>query len=389
MASGAFVMRRLQAMAEYADVEVIQPIPYFPVIRPLPGWARRGWHPVREQVVRHAPMLYLPGLMKRWDGRFLERAIIGHLSSDSRERAIDVVDAHFGYPDGVGAVRASARLGLHSFVTIRGLEADYVRDPAIGPQLIEAISKATGCISVSHSLKKLVVDCGVLSEHVEVIPNAVDRSIFFPAGKQSARDRLGLRQDAPLIVSVGTMIALKRHHVVIEALARLRVTVPGARLVIIGTERDEPGYLPRLRQLAEELKVAGAVDFVGAVAPAEVAHWLTSADVFCLVSSREGCCNAVLEALACGRPVVATAVGDNALYVADGANGFLVPADDPAATSRALQSALDSGQWDAHRIAGGLPVRDWDDVGKRVTEHFEARLARCRNRNERSAKPAS
>ena len=363
-------------MALHADLEVLQPIPYFPYVRPLPKWGRLSTHQAGKQVVNHAPMLYLPGVMKHWDGRFLERAVLKRIVTLGKQRPFDLIDAHFGYPDGVGAVRAAARLGLPAFVTIRGLETDYLRSPSIGPQLIEALKGAAGCISVSHALKALVVRHGVPGDHVKVIPNAVDRKVFFPGERSTARSRLGLRQDGQLIVSVGTMIDLKRHHVVVRALAELRSRSHDARLAIIGIERDEPGYLSRLRNLAEELNVADAVSFIGSVPPGDVANWLTAADVFCLASSREGCCNAILEALACGRPVVTTPVGDNVHYVIDGLNGYLVPVDDPDSTSRALSNALTPNRWDARNISGRLPLGDWEDVGRQVIDFFRGRLSR-------------
>jgi glycosyltransferase involved in cell wall biosynthesis len=320
-------------------------------------------------------MLYVPGLFKHWDGRLLERAVLKRLRTQVSGGPLDLIDAHFGYPDGVGAVRAAGRLGLPAFVTVRGLETDYLRDPAIAPQLIDALKQAAGCISVSHSLKTLVTGHGVPEERVRVIPNAVDRSAFFPGEKSEARARLGIASDDALIVSVGTMIALKRHHVVIQALAELRKWRPGATLAIIGMERDEPEYTSGLRKLAEDLGVLAAVRFVGAVPPDEVARWLTAANVFCLVSAREGCCNAVLEALACGRPVVTTSVGDNAHFVVEGSNGYLVPVDDVVGTARALAEALVVHRWDPQSISSTLPIGSWDDVAHQVVDFFRERLA--------------
>jgi glycosyltransferase involved in cell wall biosynthesis len=186
---------------------------------------------------------------------------------------------------------------------------------------------------------------------------------------------LGIAGDDPMIISVGTMIALKRHHVVIQALAELRKRRPGAILAIIGMERDEPDYTSGLRKLAEDLGVLTAVRFVGAVPPNDVARWLTAADVFCLVSAREGCCNAVLEALACGRPVVTTSVGDNAHFVIVGSNGYLVSVDDVAGTARALTEALVVHRWDAQSISSTLPIGSWDDVAHQVIDFFRERLA--------------
>ena len=135
---------------------------------------------------------------------------------------------------------ASSASRLPAFVTIRGLEHDYLKHPRIGPQLVTALMQATGCISVSHSLKTLVVQHGVPAENVRVIPNAVDRAMFCPGPQDEARRRLGLQPGIPLIVSVGTLIALKRHHVAIQAFLQVRDRFPTAQLVIIGVERDEP-----------------------------------------------------------------------------------------------------------------------------------------------------
>lgn len=377
-ASGAFVMRRLAAMAEIADLEVIQPLPYFPGIRRLPQWGRDPSRAVGRCPIRHAPMLYVPGLLKQFDGRWLERAVMTVLEPMHRASPYDLVDAHFGYPDGVGSVRAATRLGLPSFVTVRGLETDYLRDSSIGPQLADALRQATGCISVSHSLKQLLSGHGVPAENIRVIPNSVDRALFRPGRRDEARAELGLPPRSRLIVSVGTLINLKRHHIAIEAMPEVRRRHPAAELVIIGTEREEREYPHRLRRLAGELGVPHAVRVIGAVSPDEVARWLTAADVFCLVSAREGCCNAVLEALASGRPVVASPAGDNSHYVRDHRNGYIVPIDDVAATAGALATALQRDDWDAEQISGQLTVGDWGSVAGEVIRFFEERLSAVR-----------
>jgi glycosyltransferase involved in cell wall biosynthesis len=76
--------------------------------------------------------------------------------------------------------------------------------------------------------------------------------------------------------------------------------------------------------------------------------------VFALATSREGCCNAILEALAAGRPVVTTPAGDNAHFVRDGVNGCIVPIDDAAATAAALERTLSRPDWDAEAISAVL-----------------------------------
>lgn len=163
---------------------------------------------------------------------------------------LDAMNAHFGYPDGVGCVRAARRLGIPVFVTLRGMEVDALRTRGIRPQLIRALREADGCITVSHSLRDIAVEVGVAPGKFLVAPNAVDRAAFRPGDRVAARRQLGLHDAAPLIVSVGRLIAGKGHAVLIRALASLRKSRPDARLAIIGGPAYEPDHPLVLAQIA-------------------------------------------------------------------------------------------------------------------------------------------
>ncbi|MGE0581081.1 MAG: glycosyltransferase [Steroidobacteraceae bacterium] len=369
--AGVFVHRRLAAMAEASDIRILQPVPCLPPLRRLPSWARRPSREIHGLTVHHAAMFYLPGLFKSLDGRWLERSILPRLRGWHRQRPIDVIDAHFGYPDGVGCVRAARRLGLPVFVTIRGFEAERVELAGVGRQLVGALSVANGCISVSHSLRNKMIEHGVPAGRIVVIPNAIDRGIFRPGDKLAARQALSVPAGDALIVSVGHLVSLKRHDVVLRAIARLRSRGRVVRLAIIGGADYEPECPAALQRLASQLDIAGHVRFVGAVEPAAVADWLRAADLFALGTRREGCCNAILEALATGTPVVTTPVGDNPHFVRDGENGALVPVGDDEAMAQAMELALERN-WDRGMISTRLDVGDWPSVGRAVLDYFRA-----------------
>jgi glycosyltransferase involved in cell wall biosynthesis len=360
-------------MARAADVRVVQPVPYAPVVKPLPAWARTDGHVLQGIRIEPEPMLYVPGVLKSLDAKWLARSVDRKLAQLRAAGAVDAIDAHFGYPDGVGCVQVARRLGVPSFVTIRGSETDFLRVPGIGEQLVRALNTATGCISVSHTLRQLAMDHGVDGKRIRVIPNAVDRNVFRPGSREDARQRLGLDSSAPLIISVGHLISGKRHHVLVQALAGLRKRFPGAMLAIIGGPAYDRDYPARLASEIGELGLESAVRRVGRISQSAVNDWLQAADVFALATAREGCCNAVLEALAAGRPVITTPVGDNAHFVQPGVNGALVPVDDVAAFERALADAL-SRSWDRNDISRGLEVGDRDDVARRVLEYFDERM---------------
>ncbi len=370
---GIFVFNRLNALSRQARVSIVQPVPWCPVLAPLPGWAREPAHRVQDRTIEHAPMFYVPKILKSLDPFWLDRSIARIVARKHAQRPIDVLDAHFGHPEGVACVRLARRLGIPVFITIRGFENEYVDKPVIGPMLIQAMRDATGTIAVSHSLRELAIRCGVAPEKVKVVHNAIDRAVFRPRDRAACRSELGIPQQGRVVVSIGHLTARKRHHILIDAFARVRQEFPDATLVVIGGKVFEREYPQQLADQVRRLGLESAVKFEGNLPPAKVATWLAAADAFALGTAREGCCNAVLEALACGLPVVTTPVGDNAYFVKDGENGYLSEVDDSVAMAAVLVRTLQRS-WDAGEISRRLAVGAWDDVATQVLEFFRASL---------------
>jgi glycosyltransferase involved in cell wall biosynthesis len=372
---GIFVLNRIAAMAEQADVRVVQPVPFLPLARRLPHWARSEDRALRELQVMHAPMLSVPGVFKSADAMWLARSIHRLVVRLHKEKPIDAIDAHFGYPEGAGCMRVARRLGIPCYITVRGFENEYVHQPGVGPRMLAALRESSGCISVSHSLKELLIAHGVQPQRVCVIHNAIDAETFRYADAAQARASLDIQPQGPLIVSVGHLVSRKRHHVLVRAFAELRETYPGAQLVIIGAPSFERRYPGEIASLARELGVEHAVGLRGNIPPSDVALWLQAADVFALATAREGCCNAVLEALAVGAPTVTTAVGDNAHFVKNGVNGYIVNVDDAADLARGLRAAL-SKRWNRQAISQVQidSVGSWRAVGGRVLDFMRNRM---------------
>ena len=365
--NGIFVRRRLAAMSAIVDVRAIRPNPWFPLLRSFDPPANDMEFPVSG--VR---MFYLPGLLKRMDGTWMSRAIEPTLRRWHKEHSLDLIDAHFGYPTGVGCYRVARRLGVPLFITLRGVEAIQLKDPVIGPQLIEVLSACAGVIAVSHSLRDAAERAGIDAEKIRVIPNAVDNTLFHVGDKYEARRRLGLPEDMPIIISVGNLKSIKGFHFLLPAFAALRKFHPDALLVIVGGPSCESAYASRIYSQIKDLGLQESVRMAGLVPPGEVGNWLRAADVFTLVSSREGCCNSVLEALACGLPTVVPAVGDNERYIFPGKNGFVTTSDIDDIAGK-LSDALVQ-QWDKDHIARDHQSYGWEDVAAAFLDFVNDRL---------------
>ncbi|RPH46479.1 MAG: glycosyltransferase [Burkholderiales bacterium] len=187
-------------------------------------------------------------------------------------------------------------------------------------------------------LDGLVTDEAAAPERLVEIPNGVDTARFRvpdAATRDAARAREGLSPDAFVVLCVASLSPIKRHEDLIAGFATLHAAQPNARLLLAG---DGP-LADALAAQATALGLGDAVRFLGV--RDDVGGLLSAADVFVLASDSEGMSNAILEAQACGLPVVATRVGGNPQLVAEGAEGFLVPARDPAGLARALAACGD------------------------------------------------
>ncbi|MFM8574008.1 MAG: glycosyltransferase [Pirellula sp.] len=367
--NGLFVGRRLSELSRLAELHMFVPQAYFPVLRPRPpDSALKGTNfPVKIQ-----RMFYLPGIAKHWDGRWLERVVsdwIGQMPNLDRNSTI--IDAHFGYPEGVGCFRVAKKLGMPLFITVRGVETELMAIPAIKSQMLEAYRYAAGVISVSDSLKEMLVANGVDGEKIRVISNGVDSDVFCPGNKTASRAELGLGSSAKTIVSLGNVQHRKGYDLLIESIASYRDT-PEFRCVILGGT-NESATMASLKTRIQELGLQKQIQFAGQSTPDVVVRWLRAADLFVLPTRREGCCNAVLEALSTGLPVITTPAGDNTKFVLDGQNGFVVPHEDPQALQLAIQRSWDY-PWDANKISESVRRYTWKGAAEQVIEYFQERL---------------
>jgi glycosyltransferase involved in cell wall biosynthesis len=245
--------------------------------------------------------------------------------------AFDLIDAHYFYPDGVAAVLLGRHFGRPVTITARGTDINLIPHYALPRRLIQwAAQRAQGLAAVCQALKDEMVGLGVPAERIRVLRNGVDLALFAPGDRAAARRRLNVA--GPVIASVGHLIARKGHDLVISAMAGL----PDATLLIAGDGPERAA----LQALAERAGIAGRVRFLGRVGHEELPEVYRAADVLVLASSREGWANVLLEAMACGTPVVASNVWGTPEVVAAPEAGRLLPERSAAAIAACVRAVL-------------------------------------------------
>jgi teichuronic acid biosynthesis glycosyltransferase TuaC len=310
---GIFVETRLRELLRQPGIEsrVVAPVPWFWSSHVRYGeraaMARTPERETRHGIdVQHPRYVVIPKV-----GMTLAPLLLALGARGAVQRLLDegfdfdVIDAHYAYPDGVAAALLSRWFNRPFAVTARGSDVNLIAQYRAPRAMMRwAMQRAAACVGVSESLASRLREIGAPEQRVHVARNGVDTERFRPEVQSQARSRLGLGP-GPVLLSVGNLLEVKRHHLVIEALAKLRLTHPEAELVIVGA-----GPLrAALEAAALEAGVAPAVRFTGAQSQDALPGWYSAADLLVLASSREGWPNVLLEAMACGTRVVASRVG--------------------------------------------------------------------------------
>ncbi len=237
------------------------------------------------------------------------------------------------------------------------------------PSYLPDIRKADALVADGWAAEHLPA---IIGKPVQAVPKGVDAELFRPSGA-NMRDALGLG-DRHVVLSVGRFVPIKNMALLIDALAQMAPADPSLHLVLVG----EGPELQSLKEQAARLGVTRAVTFAGYVPQTEMAPYYRTADLFALGSDFDNSPNVVLEAMACGLPVVATAVGGVAEYVTPGRGGDLVPRGDATAMAGVLGDWLSSAE--RRRVAGAFNRQrivqefSWQASASRLLDVYRAVL---------------
>ena len=353
--AGHSAYQTVKRLAQSCEVRAFFPEAVYPsLLRPKTsgGDLDRTWQPAGVET-QYIPYRVLPVVSRPLNGRAIYRRLLPHV----RAWRPDVILNYVVYPDGYAAVRLGEALGVPVVLTAIGSDLNRIPGRLVRRLTVSTLRRAAFTTTVSGDLLRTARSLGADAARSAAILNGCDTAVFHPRNKAAARSGLGLDPAAKIILYAGRMDVRKGLRELVDAMAGLRARHPDALCYLLGDGPDKP----LLEQAIAAHQAQAMIRFAPAAPTETVAQWMAACDVFTLPSYKEGCPNVVLEALASGRPVVATNVG-GIPELMDSRSGRLVPAQDAAALERGLEETL-AQEWSAEAIAAEHH-RSWEDVSR-------------------------
>lgn len=304
----AFNRQQFAALAGEHEARVIAPLHWTEVAA---DWWRlrsvdRSYVNADGIRVSHPTYYYTPRILTHRYGQFYWMSVRSVVKREIREFQPDVLLSCWAHPDGWAASRLAKEHNLPVVIEVIGSDVLVVGQNAQRePYIAEGLQRATRVAAVSHDLARHVERLGVDSDRIDVVSRGVDRAIFSPGEQAAARQRLGLADNERMILFVGSLLLSKGAAVLIEACRTLLNRGLRIRCHLVGNGCDEP----RLRSLVARSGLDRQFAFQGTIPQTNLCDWYRASDLVALPSYSEGVPNVLREAMACGRPFVATRVG--------------------------------------------------------------------------------
>jgi teichuronic acid biosynthesis glycosyltransferase TuaC len=328
---GIFVETRLRHLVASGQVSarVMAPVPWFPFSHPRFGsYARHAKVPAQESrsgiEVSHPRYPVLPKIGMNVAPSLLARAVrpaIARLIDEGGD--FDLIDAHYFYPDGVAAALLAKYFNKPLVITARGSDiTQFPQFPVPRKKILWAAHQADAVITVANALRDELVAMGVPAAKIHSLRNGVDLKLFYPEVPAPAKGAMFK------LLTVGQLVPVKDQQLIINALPMM----PDVSLDLAGAGPDRA----MLEALVARLRLGDRVRFLGALPQPELRRHYAQADAMVLASSREGWANVLLEAMACGTPVVASRVWGTPEVVAAPDAGLLMAERTPQGLADAV-----------------------------------------------------
>jgi glycosyltransferase involved in cell wall biosynthesis len=369
---GLWVESFVSHASRLCEIKVIAPTPYCPPFPGLKGFTR--FRSIERALdsngvdVYHPRFLTGPGYTTYNIESSLYYWSIRHYIDQLRDKfRFDLIHANFGYPDGVVAAKLADRYKVPFVITEHASWKPWMDNyPKVHRQAVWAAERSAFHIAVSRFARETIAYYTGDSKRLRIVPNGVDIDIFTPRTN-------GESVDPNQILYVGFMRHVKGVDVLLRAMQQLVKHNSKLKLVLVGggIYRHSQAQELDLRQMAHELGVSEHVSFVGIKSRKEVAKYMRQSSLLVLPSRTETFGAVLVEALACGTPVVATTCGGT-VDIVNRDVGRLVPKENAGELARAIQEVIsERGKFDPAALRDyAVKNFSWEQIARRTVDLY-------------------
>jgi len=369
--SSSFVKDQVDALSKYfKKVTVIALTPYIPKFLSMfsfmnPRWIRDAfaddykYDDVEVHFAKHFTLPFNSSREKRGDTAF--KVVTKIIQEEEIE--FDLIHAHFTYPSGYVGARLKERYGKPLIITGHGYDIYDLpfRNAEWDKKIKSILNTADHIITPSKSNHDKLMQLDISDDKVSVIYNGYNSNLFEDVSPNKAKEKLNLPEDKKIILSVGNLELVKGHKYLIEAMKEVIKREENITCLIIGSGSQKKN----VNSLIDRLSLSKYIKLVGEKPHNEVPLWMNACDVFVLPSLNESFGIVQVEAMACGKPVVATFNGGSEEVIVNEKLGILVEPKDANELANAILKAL-SKEWDRDYISNYAKQYSWDKIVKNI-----------------------
>lgn len=359
---GIFVKEQVEVLSKYADeINVVSPVP-FSLGREYKDKVCKDYSFDNVNVYfprfLHLPLGYFRKRRGEREARVIEKLI------QKKNIEFDLIHAHFTWPSGYAGAILKSKYGVPLIITAHGYDVyDLPFRKSVWFEVVKTVLNSVDrIITVSNSNFRILTNkLGISDDKIFVIPNGFNPNLFKVMDKATVRKQLVLPQDKIIILNVASLVPEKGHRYLIEAMKEIVKVGKDILCVIVGDGKLKD----KLKKQSMVLNLENYIKFIGAKPHHEIPLWMNACDLFVLPSLSESFGIVQIEAMACGKPVVATRNGGSEEIIISEDYGLLCEPADPEDLAEKILIALDR-EWDGGRIREYAERFVLEDVVKKI-----------------------
>ncbi|MFH1776261.1 MAG: glycosyltransferase [Candidatus Omnitrophota bacterium] len=362
---GIDIKRQVEGISEDFEIKVVATIATYPFKRVID---KQPYNVAEKRQDGHIEVFYrrylvIPKVGRGLFGFFCYFSLRQLMIELRKEFNFNAIISFWTYPEGYAAVLLGKKYNLPVIIRPRGSDINILPRGYIRKKIIQyTLNKCTTIFPVCGDLKNKIIKLGVEPHKIMTITLGVDTEIFNIQERQDCRKKLGINQNSFFILFAGYLRRIKGVEYLIKAIDILcKNSINNINLIIIGHGKLEN----KLKNMVKGYELSDRISFVGSIENTALPIWMNAADLFCLPSLSEGWPNVLMEALACGVPIVASNVGGIPEIVNDKKYGFLVDPKNPDQLAEAVKEAK-SRQWNREDLRARVKNNSWQDCIDRL-----------------------